>query len=165
MNKATIIKEAVDIRRAAEYYGVHFNNRGQATCPFHEDHHPSASIKNGRLHCYVCDLHLDIIAFVQILFQCNFKDALSRINEDFRCGLDLQKPLPSAELNRLLADKRQKEQELLKYRAEYDAKTAEYRRIWNCPRPSRGDPEAGEYAPLLGRREYLEYWFSENHWR
>lgn len=50
------IKATVDIRDVAELYGVHFGARNQARCPFHEDKHPSASIKTGGFTamCAIC---------------------------------------------------------------------------------------------------------------
>ena len=36
-----IIKENVNLREAAERYGVEVNHYGMALCPFHNDRHPS----------------------------------------------------------------------------------------------------------------------------
>ena len=95
------IKARVDIRDVAESYGVHFDERRQGKCPFHDDRHPSASIKNGRFHCYVCGLHLDIFEFVQQFDGCSFNGAKERLNDMFRLGLDLKKPMSFAETDRL----------------------------------------------------------------
>ncbi len=49
-------------------------------CPFHEDKHPSAGIKNNKLHCFTCGetwSGLDIIMKQQGL---NFPDAVRRLN-------------------------------------------------------------------------------------
>lgn len=159
------IKEAVDIRDAAELYGVSFGPRGTARCPFHDDRHPSASVKNGRFHCYVCDLHLDVFAFVQKMENCGFREAMERLNSLFRLGLDLKKPLPSAEMEKRRKEQERREAERTAYRRLYEARQAEYIRIRRTPAPPPGSPSMGEYARLLGRLDYLEWWFSENHWR
>lgn len=165
MDAAKYIKESVDIRQAAEFYGVLFNGRGQAACPFHDDKHPSATVKNGRFHCFVCDLHLDVIDLVCHISGCNFRGALERINDDFRLGLDLKKPIATDEMRRIQEERRRKERELEAYRAEYNARQEEFIRIRETKRPPEGHPSMGEYARLLGRKEYLEWWHENHHWR
>jgi hypothetical protein len=53
------VRERVSAEEAARFYGLTFNNRGWAKCCFHNDNHPSMSFKNGRFHCWVCDLSGD----------------------------------------------------------------------------------------------------------
>ncbi len=36
-----IVKENIDLREAAELYGIDVNRYGKALCPFHNDRHPS----------------------------------------------------------------------------------------------------------------------------
>ena len=43
-----IVKENVNLREAAELYGIDVNRYGKALCPFHNDRHPSL---------YVADNH------------------------------------------------------------------------------------------------------------
>lgn len=159
------IKEAVDIQALAECYGVHFGSRNQAKCPFHDDRHPSASVKNGKFHCYVCNLHLDVFEFVQQMDGCDFNAAKERLNDLFHLGLDLKKPIPSAELERRRKDRERRQQELTAYRAEYEDKQAEFIRLYRTEPPATDGLGWGEYARLLGRLEYLEWWFAENRWR
>lgn len=159
------IKAAVDIRDVAERYGVHFGARNQANCPFHDDRHPSASIKNGRFHCYVCGLHLDIFEFVQQMDGCDFNGAKERLNDLFRLGLNLKKPASSEEINRKKAEWERREAELAAYRSEYEDKQEEFIRLYRIPKPPPDSPLWGQYARLMGRMDYLEWWFSENRWR
>ena len=44
-----IIKENVNLREAAERYGVEVNHYGMALCPFHNDRHPSLYVADGKL--------------------------------------------------------------------------------------------------------------------
>ena len=44
-----IVKENVNLREAAELYGIDVNRYGKALCPFHNDRHPRrSSTRNGR---------------------------------------------------------------------------------------------------------------------
>ena len=36
-----IVKENINLREAAELYGIDVNRYGKALCPFHNDRHPS----------------------------------------------------------------------------------------------------------------------------
>lgn len=159
------IKAAVDIRDVAELYGVHFGTGNRAQCLFHDDRHPSASIKNGRFHCYVCDLHLDVFDFVMAADGCDFKGAMEHLNDAFHLGLDLKKPVSSLEMEKRREERDRKSAELEAYRREYDAKQAEFIRLYRMSKPPKGSPSWGEYARFLGRLDYLEYWFQENRWR
>lgn len=48
-------------------------------CPFHDDRHPSAGIKNNRLHCFVCNKNWDSISLVMAKEGLNFIDAVKKI--------------------------------------------------------------------------------------
>ncbi|MBQ2727360.1 MAG: hypothetical protein IJF78_16790, partial [Clostridia bacterium] len=60
MNTALIsfetIKNTVDIRTAAEHYGLTVRNSGMTCCPFHDDRHPSMRIydNNHSDSRYIC---------------------------------------------------------------------------------------------------------------
>lgn len=155
----SILKEAVDIRDVVELFGVIPNGRGVCRCPFHDDRHPSAQIKNRRFHCYVCDLHIDIFEFVQNMTGCGFRESMKKINDVFRV-VDLGKPADRTELSSLQKAREQKQREKAARNAAFDAKTTEHRRLWNTDRPHPEDDIAmGQYAAGLGRLEQLDYWF------
>ena len=44
-------------------------------------------------------------------------------------------------------------------------KQQEFIRLRQMSRPEPDSPEMGLYARLLGRLDYLEWWFRENPWR
>ena len=44
-----IIKENVNLREAAELYGIDVNRYGKALCPFHNDRYPSLYVADGKL--------------------------------------------------------------------------------------------------------------------
>lgn len=110
MSLADQIKGAVDLREAMEYYGVRFNRRGYAVCPFHSEKTASLSIKNGRFTCFGCGAAGDVIEFVQRHFGLDFGQALVRINNDFQLGLTAEKPTAqSRAIARERAEKRRQE--------------------------------------------------------
>lgn len=161
-DRAARIKEAVDIRQVVELYGVTPNSRGVARCPFHDDRHPSASLRKGRFHCYVCDLHLDIFAFLRKMTGCTFPEAMKQINSVFRV-VDLDAPVDRAAVERARREREAREREQARHRAEYDARVAEYRALSSWPVPPADDVDGmGCYAAALGRLEQLDYYF-ENH--
>ena len=45
-NIFTEVKQRLNIRQVVEFYGYKVNTNGQFICAFHNDHKPSASIKN-----------------------------------------------------------------------------------------------------------------------
>jgi hypothetical protein len=56
------------------------DSKYKVKCPFHDDRKPSAVInKNNTFHCYVCNIHLDSIAFIQKLQGLNFVQAVKKI--------------------------------------------------------------------------------------
>lgn len=80
-------RERVSAQDAARHYGLTFDRRGWALCPFHNDTHPSMSFRNGRFHCWVCNVGGDSIDFTARLLGLDAMGSVERLNADF--GLDL----------------------------------------------------------------------------
>lgn len=90
------VRERVSAQDAARRYGVQFDRRGWAVCPFHRDKHPSMSFRNGRYHCWVCDIQGDSIDFTGRLLGLEPMAAVERLNADFALDLPLhRKPTPA----------------------------------------------------------------------
>jgi hypothetical protein len=53
--------------------------KGNIHCPFHEDKHPSASIKNNKLHCFSCGRTWSPIDFIMEKEGLGFKEAVGRL--------------------------------------------------------------------------------------
>jgi len=49
---------------------------GSLCCPFHDDKHPSAAIKNNRLHCFVCNQTWDSIEVARKIKGMGFIEAV-----------------------------------------------------------------------------------------
>lgn len=49
-----IVKGNVNLREAAERYGIDVNRYGKALCPFHNDRHPSLYVADDHYYCFAC---------------------------------------------------------------------------------------------------------------
>ena len=92
-----IIKENVNLREAAERYGVEVNHYGMALCPFHNDRHPSLYVADDHYYCFACGEHGDVIDFVSKLFRLSLYDAAQKLAADFHLTPD--KPPSAAALH------------------------------------------------------------------
>ena len=80
------VKSAVTMTETAQKYGVKVNDSGLTNCIFHNDHHPSMKLYDDHFHCFACNAHGDVIAFVAQLLSLSQIDAAKRIAAD--CGID-----------------------------------------------------------------------------
>lgn len=90
-------RERVSAEDAARQYGVTFDRKGWAVCPFHDDHHPSMSFRNGRFRCWACNATGDSITFTGQLLGLKPVAAVERLNIDFSLGLPLHRKPTQAE--------------------------------------------------------------------
>ncbi len=80
------IKSTVDMVALAETKGVRMKKNGKSyfgLCPFHNDKDPSFSItpSKNEWHCFGCDKGGDVIRFVELFDQVDFKEAVARLAE------------------------------------------------------------------------------------
>ena len=92
-----IVKENVNLREAAELYGIDVNRYGKALCPFHNDRHPSLYVADDHYYCFACGAQGDVIDFVGRLFQLSPYDAARKLMADFHLSPD--KPPSAAALH------------------------------------------------------------------
>ena len=92
-----IVKENVNLREAAEVYGIDVNRYGKALCPFHNDRHPSLLVADEHYYCFACGEHGDVIDFVGRLFQLSPYDTARKLMADFHLSPD--KPPSAAALH------------------------------------------------------------------
>lgn len=81
----------------ARHYGLTFDRKGWALCPFHADTTPSMSFKDGRFRCWACNESGDSIDFTARFFGLSKMDAVKRLNEDFMLGLPIGQPMTKAD--------------------------------------------------------------------
>jgi DNA primase len=87
---AVSVREALDIETVMERYGITFNNRGYAKCPFHSEDTASFRAKNRTTwHCFGCGKTGDAIDFVIEYFGLKWSDALVKLNDDFSLNLPI----------------------------------------------------------------------------
>ena len=92
-----IVKENVNLREAAELYGIDVNRYSKALCPFHNDRHPSLYVADDHFYCFACREHGDVIDFVSKLFHLSLYDAAQKLAADFHLTPD--KPPSAAALH------------------------------------------------------------------
>jgi len=90
-------REAVSAEDAARMYGLKINGRGRALCPFHDDHDPSMSFKNGRFRCWSCGASGNSIDLVSRLLGVDALSAVRRLDADFHLCLPLDRPQTALE--------------------------------------------------------------------
>lgn len=77
------IRQLVDIRQAAEMYGLEVNRSGMARCIFHGDRNPSMKIYDDHFHCYACGAHGDVTDLTAQIFGISKSDATQKLCVDF----------------------------------------------------------------------------------
>ena len=94
MNIFEEVKYRLGVQEVLESYGLQF--RGNiAKCPFHNDRHPSFSIKDNRWRCWTCNIGGTIIDFVCQIEGINPYEACKLLNEHFNLGITSEKPTQS----------------------------------------------------------------------
>ena len=112
------VKSQLNIRQVIEHYGIKVNRANFFICPFHNDHKPSASIKNDYFNCFVCGAGGDLITFTAKLHGINNYDACKKLVSDF--GLNIATETQT-QVARLKADReRAKRQAELKRQKEIE---------------------------------------------
>ena len=48
-----LVKQTIQVRDAAEHYGLQINHSGMCRCPFHEDRHPSMKLNERYFYCRI----------------------------------------------------------------------------------------------------------------
>lgn len=86
------VKQQLNIRQVIEHYGFKVNRARQFVCPFHNDHKPSASIKNDYFHCFVCGAGGDLITFTAKHLGLSNIDAAKELVRVFNLNIDISTP-------------------------------------------------------------------------
>jgi DNA primase len=117
IEKETIerIKKDVDLSALVRAKGVKLKKNGKSyfgLCPFHDDHNPSLSINpsTNLWQCFGCAAGGDVIRFVELFDQVDFKEAVKRLSDnDFKATgkskrkePSIKQPVLSARLLKLL---------------------------------------------------------------
>ena len=83
------VKRELNIQQVIEHYGFRVNRAHQFCCPFHNDHKPSASIKNDYFHCFVCGAGGDLITFTAKYLGLSNLEACKELVREFELNIDI----------------------------------------------------------------------------
>ena len=83
------VKRELNIQQVVEHYGFRVNRARQFVCPFHNDHKPSASIKNDYFHCFVCGAGGDLITFTAKYLGLSNLEACKELVREFELNIDI----------------------------------------------------------------------------
>ncbi len=163
--QAREILDSIKLQEVLRFYGITLKG-GKCLCPFHHEKTPSFSVKKERYHCFGCGRGGDAITFVMEYLNLSFPEALARIDADFGLGLS-HRPVDrrEREKQRIRRQEREKEKRIQERRErEYDANCVLYRQcLWRMD--GETGPPSEDYINAYNTVQYLDYWFSKNHWR
>lgn len=77
------IRSANPLREWLERYGLEFDRKGFAKCPFHNEKTASFRVyPDNTYHCFGCGAHGDIIDFIKAVQNMSFEDACAFLDRD-----------------------------------------------------------------------------------
>lgn len=89
MNIFEEVKQQLNIIQVIEHYGFKVNRANKFICPFHNDHKPSASIKNDYFYCFVCGAGGDLITFTAKYLGFSALDTCKELVRVFNLNIDI----------------------------------------------------------------------------
>lgn len=157
-NLAQEVTSRLKLRDVMEFYGIEFNSRGFARCPFHMEKTASLSVRREHYKCFGCQAYGGVIDFVMNYFGLKFMPAVMKLNNDFNLGLSGGQV--TYRERQYAADNRQIENALhvckIKKRAVYNGLAVFHREIYK--KLCNGEPD----ADLKELQTQLECWLDEN---
>lgn len=142
LNLFEAVKENVNLKRAAEDYGLEVRN-GMALCIFHDERTPSMKLYDDHFHCFGCGEHGDVTDLVAKLLNLSPKEAAMQIAHDFGISYDNQQGDYKPSKDSVLA-KIKREQEKAKENHVYDVLCSYFRllRDWRTEYAPKSSEEA-----------------------
>lgn len=171
MNKSYLaeqIKGRIKFPELLENYGIEVKRGNRIPCPFHNGKDLNCGVKSDYIHCFVCGESADQIGFVQKYFGLSFADSVTKINEDFSLGLDIEQNIDKRKQTEIakqsfLRKKQQKQREEEKERllnAWIDAQQ-EFVRLQENMKKYRPKQPCEQFHPLfseaISNLEYAKY--------
>ena len=89
MNLFEAVKESVNPRQIADYYGLSVRN-DMVSFLFHDERTPSMKLYDDHFYCFGCGKHGDVTDMVGELFGLSPKEAAEKIAHDFGISYDKQ---------------------------------------------------------------------------
>lgn len=160
-SRFSLIKQHVSIIDACNAYGIRLDRNGKAQCPFHTEKEPSFSAKRQIFNCFGCGKKGDVITLTQLLFNLKPHEALAKLNNDFRVGIDLDYRPSRKEIIKARQDKELKEQFEKWVRRTEDILYSYFRELHFASFES----ESFKNAELLAEKDKIDYyidWLAED---
>lgn len=152
------VKNSVNLREAAQLYGIEVNRYGKALCPFHNDRHPSLYVADDHYYCFACGEHGDVIDFVSRLFQLPLYDAALKLIADFHLDPDKPPTMVALQAKRIRTEAQKfREQERLCFfvLSEYRDRLQEWKKTYAPCAPD--EPIHDRFAEACHKLDYVEY--------
>lgn len=86
------IKNRIKMPELLQFYGFDIR-RGRMKCPLHNGEDYNCGVKENYIHCFVCGESADVISFMVKYYGLSFKEAITKLNNDFNLGLPIGKKL------------------------------------------------------------------------
>lgn len=162
MSVFQMVKDNVDIRDAAQRYGVDIGRNNKALCPFHGDTNPSLSFKGTRYTCFSCGAGGDVIDLVGYLIQARSPmEAVKELNSAYHLGIDLEQPADRRRMEQLRRARAEKvafsqwEQDACNLYARYCRALRDWKRDL-APR-TINEPRNPLFLEACAKLDYTEY--------
>ena len=86
------IKSRIKMPELLQFYGFDIK-KGRIPCPLHSGNDLNCGVKQDYIHCFVCGESADVISFVIKYYGLCFKEAITKLNNDFNLGLPIGEKL------------------------------------------------------------------------
>lgn len=109
LDYAALIKQSITMPQILAMYGFDSRKGHRIPCPIHSGEKRNFAFWDDRFKCYVCEASGTVIDFVMQLFHLEFLDAVRKIDQDFRLGLNVGGKLDAdrqAEAERVCAERK-----------------------------------------------------------
>ena len=152
-----LVKQTIQVRDAAEYYGLQVSHSGMCRCPFHKDRHPSMKLNEKYFYCFGCGATGDVVNLVARLFGLSNYEAAKKLAYDF--GIDPGKPPAAVALPKpkrpLLKAYRQQEVRCLRVLCDY-LHLLESWKVQHAPKTPADDLD-DRFVEACQMLDYVEY--------
>lgn len=71
------------MREVVEMYGLRIDRKGFICCPFHREKTASLKLYDKSFHCFGCGASGDVFRFVQLMDNCDFKEAFIKLGGEY----------------------------------------------------------------------------------
>lgn len=90
-----LIKSQINMIDVCKIYGFDIQRGNFICCPFHNEKTPSLKLYDGNrgFHCFGCGEHGGVIDFIIKYYSLSFKEAITKLNNDFNLGLPIGEKL------------------------------------------------------------------------